>query len=234
MPLPDYIDNSHHTLQAVLETIIKDERQLTLDIATGFFRIEAWVRLEAAMNQLTDFRLLLGRDPTIRPAESDRIDLIRYFKKNIQEDLESKPLISKYQHEIERMIAYLQRDDVQVRLFGVNGEKDQFLHAKAYIFDNYSIVGSSNFTPAGLEGNTELNIINKIEAIAHDLKHNWFNKFWNDSSVDLDYKAKLIDALNASKFGSKAYTPYQIFLKVLYELFKDDTIIGQGGLTGRQ
>jgi hypothetical protein len=34
MPLPDYIDNSHHTLQAVLDTIIKDERQLTLDIAT--------------------------------------------------------------------------------------------------------------------------------------------------------------------------------------------------------
>ncbi len=33
MPLPDYIDNSHHTLQTVLETIIKDERQLTLDIA---------------------------------------------------------------------------------------------------------------------------------------------------------------------------------------------------------
>ncbi|MEA5579816.1 hypothetical protein VB620_00495 [Nodularia harveyana UHCC-0300] len=77
MPLPDYIDNRTHILQAVLKTIIKDERQLTLDIATGFFRIEAWVRLEAAMNQLTDFHLLLGRDPTIRPAKSDRIDLIR-------------------------------------------------------------------------------------------------------------------------------------------------------------
>lgn len=229
--LPDYIDNSHHTLQAVLQTIIKDERQLTLDIATGFFRIEAYVRLEAAMNQLTGFRLLLGRDPTIRPGESDRIDLIRYFKKKLHEEIDDKPLISKYQQEIERMIAYLERDDVQVRLFGEHGEKDQFLHAKAYIFDNYSIVGSSNFTPSGLEGNTELNIVNKIGAIAHDLRHNWFNKFWDDPSVDLDYKAKLIDALNASKFGSKAYTPYQVFLKVLYELFKDDTIIGQGGST---
>ncbi|MEA5578686.1 SNF2-related protein [Anabaena sp. UHCC 0451] len=225
--LPDYIDNSHHTLQNVLETIIKDERQLTLDIATGFFRIEAWVRLETAMNQLTGFRLLLGRDPTIRPGESDRIDLIRYFKKELYKEIDEKPLLSEYQQQIERLIAYLQRDDVQVRLFGEHGEK-QFLHAKAYIFDNYSIVGSSNFTPAGLEGNTELNIINKIGAIAQDLRHNWFENFWKDPSVDLDYKAKLIDALNASKFGSKAYTPYQIFLKVLYELFKDDTIIGQG------
>lgn len=229
--LPDYIDNRTHTLQAVLKTIIKDENQLTLDIATGFFRIEAWVRLEAAMNQLTSFRLLLGRDPTIRPGESDRIDLIRYFKKNIQEELENQPLNSQYQNEIERMIAYLQRHDVEVRLFGAHGDKNQFLHAKAYIFDNYSIVGSSNFTPAGLEGNTELNVVNKIGAIAHDLRHNWFAGFWNDPSVDLDYKAKLIDALNASKFGSKAYTPYQIFLKVLYEFFKDDSIIGDSDRT---
>lgn len=227
MPLPDYIDNSHHTLQAVLKTIIKDEKQLTLDIATGFFRIEAWVRLEAVMNQLTSLRLLLGRDPSIRPGESDRIDLIRYFKNELYKEIDEKPLISEYQQQIERLIAYLQRNDVQVRLYG----EKQFLHAKAYIFDNYSIVGSSNFTPSGLENNTELNIVNKISAIAHDLRHNWFNKFWNDFSVDVNYKVKLIDALNASKFGSKAYTPYQIFLKVLYELFKDDTIIGQGGTT---
>jgi superfamily II DNA or RNA helicase len=225
--LPDYIDNSHHTLQAILETIIKDEKQLTLDIATGFFRIEAWVRLEAAMNQLTGFRLLLGRDPTIRPGESDRIDLIRYFRKELYKEIDEKPLLSEYQQQIERLIAYLQRDDVQVRLFGEHGEK-QFLHAKAYIFDNCSIVGSSNFTPAGLEGNTELNIVNQNRAIAQDLRHNWFENFWKDPSVDVDYKAKLIDTLNASKFGSKAYTPYQIFLKVLYELFKDDSVIGQG------
>ncbi len=233
MPLPDYIDNSKNSpnLQDILNTIIKDEKQLTLDIASGFFRIEAWVRLETAMKQLTGFRLLLGRDPAIRPGESDRIDLIRFFKKELYKEIDQKPLISEYQQQIQGMIDYLERNDVEVRLFGDKGDKEQFLHAKAYIFDNYSIVGSSNFTPSGLEGNTELNIVNQNRAIAHDLRINWFNKFWDDPSVDIDYKTKLIDALNASKFGSKAYTPYQIFLKVLYELFKDDTIIGQGGST---
>jgi len=72
MPLPDYIDNSRHKLQTILKTLIEDENQIVLDIATGFFRIEAWVRLEAAMNQLTNLRLLIGRDPTIRSTESDR------------------------------------------------------------------------------------------------------------------------------------------------------------------
>ncbi|MHC5721165.1 MAG: phospholipase D-like domain-containing protein, partial [Nostoc sp.] len=109
-------------------------------------------------------------------------------------------------------------------LYGAtNGE---FLHAKAYIFDDYSIVGSSNFTPSGIFHNRELNVVNKQRAIAQHLRHDWFTEFWNHESVDVDYKTKLIDALNASKFGSKAYTPYQVFLKALYELFKDDTIIG--------
>ncbi|MGE5658457.1 MAG: helicase-related protein [Actinomycetota bacterium] len=228
MVFPDYIDNSQHTLEAVLTDLIKDDRQLVLDIATGFFRIEAWLRLEDAMNQLTRLRLLIGRDPTIRPAESDRIDLVKYLRRVIQQQLEKEPFNSRYKHQIDRAIAYFQQDHIQMRLFGAVGEKSQFLHAKAYIFDRYSIVGSSNFTPSGLEGNSELNVVNKIEAIARDLRENWFERFWDDPSVDLDYKSKFIDALNASKFGSKAYTPYQVFLKALYELFKEESLIGEG------
>jgi superfamily II DNA or RNA helicase len=223
MSLPDYIDNSQYKLEAVLKTLIKDDRQLILDIATGFFRIEAWVRLEDAMNALTRLRLLIGRDPTIRPAESDRIDLIHYLRRDLQQQLEGQTFKLEYKQQIDRLIAYLQQEHIQVRLFGALGDKTQFLHAKAYIFDQYSIIGSSNFTPSGLSGNTELNVVNKIEAIARGLRHNWFEKFWNDPSVDLDYKTQLIGALNASKFGSKAYTPYQVFVKALYELFKDET-----------
>ncbi|AFY82878.1 helicase-related protein [Oscillatoria acuminata] len=231
MILPDYIDNSQHTLEAVLTDLIKDDRQLILDLATGFFRIEAWLRLEAPMNQLNRLRLLIGRDPAIRPAESDRIDLVKYLRREIQQQLEKKEFKSDYKDDIDRVIAYFQQDHIQMRLFGAFGDKSQFLHAKAYIFDRYSIVGSSNFTPRGLEGNSELNVVNKIEAIARDLRENWFERFWNDPSVDLDYKSKFIDALNASKFGSKAYTPYQVFLKALYELFKEESVVGEGDRT---
>ncbi len=237
--LPDYIDNKTHTLESVLATIIEDNNQLTLDIATGFFRIEAWLRLESPMNKLNSLRLLIGRDPAIRPAESDakgtlraRIDLLKYYRRTLQQQLEENPFNLQYKQQIDRLIEYLQQDKIEVRLFGALGDKNQFLHAKAYIFDDYSIVGSSNFTPAGLRANSELNIVNKIGAIARDLRNNWFINFWEDDSVDKDYKQKLIDTLNASKFGSKAYTPYQVFLKALYELFKEDTNINEGNITG--
>ncbi|GCE95611.1 MAG: helicase-related protein [Arthrospira platensis PCC 7345] len=227
----DYIDNSTKTLKTILKQLIENEEQRVLDIATGFFRIEAWVHLEEAMNHLESLRLLIGRDPAIRPAESDRIDLVKYFQEETRRQLEQWEYNLKYKQQIDRAIAFFQQDHIHVRLFGVEGKKSQFLHAKAYIFDNYSIVGSSNLTPAGLEGNTELNVINKNTVIARDLRVNWFEKFWEDPSVDLDYKQKLIEALNASKFGSKPYTPYQVFLKALWELFKDDSMVAEGDRT---
>lgn len=47
----------------------------------------------------------------------------------------------------------------------------------------------------------------------------WFEQQWQDAE---DYKEKFIELLDASKFGSKEYTPYQIYMKALYEYFKDD------------
>ena len=229
MPIPDYIDNKRHKLQAILKQLIEDENQLDLDIATGFFRIEAWARLEEEMNRLNSLRLLIGRDPTIKPAEGDRLDLQKYFSDDIRQQLNREQLKLEYKQQIERIIAYLQQDHIQVRLYGAT--TGHFLHAKAYIFDHYSIVGSSNFTPSGISHNRELNVVNKNESIARDLRENWFAEFWEDESVDRDYKTKLINALNASKFGSKAYTPYQVFLKALYELFRDDSMVVDGGYT---
>jgi hypothetical protein len=34
MPIPDYIDNSQHTLEIILKQLIEDENQHILDIAT--------------------------------------------------------------------------------------------------------------------------------------------------------------------------------------------------------
>lgn len=226
MALPDYIDNTPgKTLQETLVELIEQEDQKILDIATGFFRIEAWFRLEESMQQLESLRLLIGRDPSIRPAEPDRLDLKQYLRRHIRQEVEQQEFNLKYKEKLSRLIQYLEQEEIQIRLFGAMGDTSPFLHAKAYIFDHYSIVGSSNFTPSGLTGNTELNVINKNAAIAKDLRENWFTKFWDDPSVDTEYKTKLIDALNASKFGSKPYTPYQIFIKALYERFKDDTLL---------
>jgi SNF2 family DNA or RNA helicase len=47
----------------------------------------------------------------------------------------------------------------------------------------------------------------------------WFERQWGDS---IDFKDDLIELLDASKFGTKEYTPYQVYIKALYEYFKEE------------
>lgn len=47
----------------------------------------------------------------------------------------------------------------------------------------------------------------------------WFESQWQDSD---NYKDHFIELLDYSKFGAMEYTPYQIYMKTLYEYFKDD------------
>ncbi|MGI8551456.1 MAG: helicase-related protein [Dehalococcoidia bacterium] len=47
----------------------------------------------------------------------------------------------------------------------------------------------------------------------------WYERQWADAR---DFKDDLIDLIDASKFGSKEYTPFQVYTKALYEYFRDD------------
>ncbi len=107
------------------------------------------------------------------------------------------------------------------------------LHAKTYIFDygpafdtqgqpvprlehGVAITGSSNFTLSGIASNTELNVIvNGNEN--HAALTAWFEALWADAQ---DFDAHLMQALQAS-WSRATVTPYQIYLKTLYELVRD-------------
>lgn len=47
----------------------------------------------------------------------------------------------------------------------------------------------------------------------------WYNDQWEQSA---DFKIDLIEMLENSKFGGREYTPYEIYMKALYEYFRDD------------
>lgn len=47
----------------------------------------------------------------------------------------------------------------------------------------------------------------------------WFERQW---AASVDFKDALVDLLDASKFGTKEYTPYQVYIKALYEYFREE------------
>ena len=113
-----------------------------------------------------------------------------------------------------------------------------------------AIVGSSNFTGPGLTTNKELNLSHKTAVTEQEIANlgspigngtqdmefrrtlmssvgdqaiteldRWFRERWEESR---DFKDEIIELLDSSKFGKFEYSPYQVYMKALFEYFKDD------------
>lgn len=107
------------------------------------------------------------------------------------------------------------------------------LHAKAYIFDygtrydaqgrplpkdqaGCAIVGSSNLTLAGLTHNSELNVRVFGDENHRELSE-WFRRLWDEAR---DFDDALMQELSQS-WAMARITPYEVYLKALYEFVKD-------------
>ncbi|MBU1320303.1 MAG: helicase, partial [candidate division Zixibacteria bacterium] len=90
-----------------------------------------------------------------------------------------------------------------------------FLHGKAYIFstDEGVLAGSSNFTAAGLSSNLELNLGHYQPGLVTRVE-DWFDSLWNE--------AVPYDLASIYQERYEEYDPYLIYLRVLWELYKDD------------
>jgi hypothetical protein len=134
--------------------------------------------------------------------------------------------------EAEALVATLARlieeGRLQVRVY-IKGR----LHAKAYVFDygpiydlqghplpreerGIAIVGSSNFTLAGVTHNTELNVVVHGND-NHAVLTAWFQALWDEAEP---FDQHLMQELRRG-WPLAAITPYEIYLKVLYELVRD-------------
>ncbi len=203
------IDNSDIKLSDFLNSILKEIPETQFDVATAFFNIQAYALVKDNLHNVKRFRLLLGKAPEIK----NDITLGDAICEMIRQEVEGFDLSREKDNLVKDFISFLKRGNVEIRLYD-----KEFLHGKTYIFDQLVIVGSSNFTPSGLTHNTELNSVS-LEAEAEYVRTKWFEKFWNEAK---DFKQELIKLLEESRYGTKEYTPYEVFIKSLYELQKED------------
>ena len=210
----EIIDNNEgNKLVSFLNDALKENGKGNFDIATAFFNIGAFEMLKDNIDQSVKFRLLLGKSPEIN---SDKT-LGDVLLEEIRKEVEGFDLSKESNTTVRLFIDFLKQDNFEVRLF------EKFLHGKAYIFDDRIVIGSSNFTSAGLTRYGELNTWRQ-ESEAIYTRKEWFDKFWAES---IDFKTQLINLLEKSRFGSKEYSPYEIYIKTLYEMQKDDIKEGQ-------
>jgi len=262
MNIPFVIDNQQHKMSDVLNALLAQHQGHSLDIATAYFNVGGWQLLRAGLEGLGNVRLLLGDEPE---AGFD-LGLKEVGAKPVRgliRDLASANFNEQTLRLVEDLIAFLRQEHVQVRLY-TRG----FLHAKCYLFYSgggfahffpvAAIVGSSNFTRAGLQSNKELNLSHRANLTPEELSPEqlkgriesnerklleqvgeterliaanvpgvlaiselaqWYERQWE---VARDFKEDLVELLDSSKFGRKEYTPYQVYMKAIFEYFRDD------------
>jgi phosphatidylserine/phosphatidylglycerophosphate/cardiolipin synthase-like enzyme len=262
MHIPFVIDNQQHTMSAIIHQLLAERKGQSLDVATAYFNVGGWQLLQAQLERVSSFRLLLGDEPA-SGADIGMQQVEAKLVKGLISELSHASFDAKTLRLVEDLTAFLQQPHVQVRLYGSG-----FLHAKCYLLYGDSglaqlnplvaIVGSSNFTRPGLLTNKELNLVHRanlrneeigaeqviglmsnkerqqlktldgeLQRIAANVPGllamnelaEWYERQW---AVARDFKEELLDLLDASKFGRKEYTPYQVYMKAVYEYFRDD------------
>ena len=209
----EIVDNE--TDSYTMANFLKEALQKTkkVDIASGFFNVSGFAKIKNELWQASkqpnfNMRLLFGKETAVteNPDLANCIDL----DTTLNEELTRLAITEETAKLIDNLIEYLKQATVQVRK-----NPRRFNHAKCYIFDEATAVGSSNFTGAGLATNIELNAI-LYQPSAQEKVREWFERRWKEGE---DAKAELIDILESSKFGLPL-EPYRMYMKFLYEYYK--------------
>lgn len=199
------------------------------DFVTGYFTISALSKLSDKIRPQAKYRIVLGDLFSLKPKRINIIDIINQ-KHEINNVFDLKD-------ECEKVVKFLKQKNVEVKTVDKN-----FCHAKTYIYhnpniskhkDNFYLVGSSNFTDAGIglrpSSNIELNKLVSGTDAGFEKAGEWFELLWNSESTKdkvtinsnqiLTCKDFLISLI--SDFFEK-YEPEILYYKTLYKLFKED------------
>lgn len=209
-------------------------RPLELSIATGYFNVEGFSLLADQLEGLPHTQLLLGAEPTPPPAIPERkpgdprgenfeasiIDnAVRLNYQGIIHDRDRLEFSPTTDAAIGRLLSLLASGQVEVRRYETG-----FMHGKAFIFGDEEgvIAGSSNFTAAGITSNVELNLGRYDPTPVGQVKK-WFDDLW-DEAAPFD----LADVF-AARF--REYSPYDIYLRVLWEMYGSELLEERGAET---
>jgi len=103
---PDIIDNTTTIFAEALEQTILKAEQRKLDIATGYFAPEVWRIVGNAFAELHAFRLLLGERPDVPMGGAETVDLRRYYRAKIADDLARLAFDRKHAERVDALLAF--------------------------------------------------------------------------------------------------------------------------------
>lgn len=230
-----FTNEPERDLYSRFSAILRSNTQF-FDVLVGYFRTSGFFKMYEAMEDVEKIRILVGLNvdkytvKIIDRANSEIAyesltikDAKDAFSEGVKTEFEKSDTTAAIEQGVRVFIDWLKSGKLEMRMY-----VEAPIHAKVYIMrkdpkkvlDTYGsvITGSSNFSEAGLQNNLEFNVELKDSA---DVKFalDKFEELWQAGvPITDDY----IEAVEQKTWLRNDITPYEIYLKTLYEFFREE------------
>jgi len=226
-------NEKNQSLKDRFEVLIKDTS--FFDCLVGYFYTSGFHALYRSLEKTEKIRILIGistnrqiydlLDKASKPKqqiiEFSHAETKEEVEKLIEQELADSEDNRQVEEGVNKFIEWVSDKKLEIRAY-----PSQNIHAKLYIMTFYEgdrdvgrvITGSSNFTQAGLIDNLEFNVELKNRN-DYEFSRQKFNELWNDA---VDVSERYVQTIQEKTWLSQNIMPYQLYLKFLYEYFKDE------------
>ncbi len=230
-----FTNEPERDLYSRFASILKSNTQF-FDVLVGYFRTSGFFRMWEAMRSVEKIRILVGLNvdhytvklidrvkEEVKYAAISTKEGVEIVTGDIEKEFEQTEASEAVEKGVRVFIDWMKSGKLEMRMY-----TEAPIHAKVYIMrkdpekvpDTFGsvITGSSNFSEAGLRNNLEFNVELKDAA---DVKFalDRFETLWAKST---DIRDAYIEAVEKRTWMREDITPYQLYLKTLYEFFKEE------------
>ena len=226
-------NEENQSLKERFGVLIKSTR--FFDCLVGYFYSSGFHAIYKSLEDTEKIRILIGIGTDRRTydlmekANRNEQQIIDFSHAETKQEVEA--IIKKEMEDSEdnkdveegvyKFIEWIECGKLEIRAY-----PSQNIHAKLYIMTfkegdrdaGRVITGSSNFTQSGLVDNFEFNVELKNRN-DYEYARNKFEELWSDA---VDVSEKYIQTIKQKTWLTQNITPYQLYLKFLYEYFKDE------------
>jgi len=204
------VDNSDEHWKALEYVRQWCQLSSSIDIATGYFEVGALLALDGEWQKVDRIRILIGSETSRQTVEAIR-EARAVLDSSLAKERQNDPFLAG----LDGVIEGIRSGRIEIKVY----RKKKF-HAKAYIthgrldvVGSAALVGSSNFTPAGLTRNVELNV--RFTGVEVRELQAWFQSYWDEAEPATG------DLLDVLERHNRSYTPFEVYAKALQVLTKD-------------
>ena len=226
-------NEEQQNLKARFRVLIKDTK--LFDCLAGYFYTSGFYAIYKSLENTEKIRILIGISTSKltydllmkanqNPQQSmqfSHAETKKEYSRLVEKEMEDSEDKREVEEGVVRFIKWIHNKKLEIRAY-----PSQNIHAKVYIMTFVEgdrdigrvITGSSNFTQSGLVDNLEFNVELKNRA-DYDFAKNKFEELWKNA---VDVSEKYVQTIQDKTWLTQNISPYQLYLKFLYEYFKDE------------